>query len=80
MLLFGRRQREGQEPPKFTGAKGSVKFWIKEGSVAKYEVNVQGKVTAGGREFDINRTMTTEVKDVGSTKMEIPAEAKARME
>ena len=80
MLLFGTRQREGQEPPKTMGAKGSVRFWIKEGAVAKYEINVQGKVTAGDREFDINRTMTTEVKDAGSTQMEIPAEAQAKME
>jgi hypothetical protein len=80
MLLFGTRQREGQEPPKTTGAKGSVKFWIKDGALAKCEINVQGKVTAGEREFDINRTMTTEVRDAGSTKLEIPAEAKAKME
>jgi hypothetical protein len=80
MLLMGRRQREGQEPPKITGAKGSVKFWIKQGAMAKYEVNLQGKVSAGDREMDINRTMTTEIKDVGSTKMEVPTEAKAKME
>jgi len=41
---------------------------------------VQGKVTAGDREMDINRTMTTEIKDVGSTKLEIPADANAKME
>lgn len=80
MLLMGRRPREGQEPPKIADAKGSVKFWIKDGVMAKYEINVQGKVTAGDREMDINRTMTTEIKDVGSTKMEVPAEAKAKME
>jgi len=33
MLLMGRRQREGQEPPKTTGSKGSVKFWVKEGAL-----------------------------------------------
>jgi hypothetical protein len=80
MLLMGRRQREGQEPPKTSDAKGSVKFWVKDGSLTKYEINVQGKVTAGDREMDINRTMTTEIKDVGSTKLEIPADAKAKME
>jgi hypothetical protein len=80
MLLFGTRQREGQEPPKTTGAKGSVKFWLKEGALAKCDITVQGKVTAGEREFDINRTMTTEVKDAGATKLEVPAEAKAKME
>jgi len=80
MLLMGRRPREGQEPPKTTGAKGTIKFWLKEGALTKYEINVQGKVTAGDREMDINRTMTTEIKEVGSTKVEVPAEAKAKME
>lgn len=79
MLLMGTRRREGQEPPKASGAKGSVKFWLKEGALTKYEINVQGKVTAGDRELDINRTMTTEVKDAGSTRIEAPAEAKAKM-
>jgi len=80
LLLVGTRRREGQDPPKTTDAKGSAKFWIKDGALTKYEINVQGKVTAGEREFDVNRTMTTEVKDVGSTKIEVPAEAKAKME
>ena len=80
MLLMGRRPREGQEPPKTTGAKGSVKFWVAAGALTKYEINVQGKVTAGDREMDINRTMTTEIKEVGSSKVEVPTEAKARME
>lgn len=79
MLLLGARRREGQEPPKTTDAKGSVKFWIKEGALTKYEINVQGKVSAGDRTFDINRTMTVEIKDVGSTKLEVPAEARPKL-
>jgi len=79
LLERGARRREGQEPPKISGPKGSMKFWIQDGVVTKYEVNVQGKVTAGDREFDVNRTTTVEIKDVGSTKLEVPAEAKAKM-
>ncbi len=79
ILLLGARRREGQEPPKTEDAKGSVKFWIKEGALTKYEINVQGKVTAADRTFDINRTMTTEIKDVGSTKLDVPPEAKAKI-
>jgi hypothetical protein len=47
--------------------------------VEVYEINAQGKVTAGDRTSDINRTMTVEIKDVGSTKLEVPAEAKAKI-
>ena len=79
ILLLGARRREGQEPPKTEDAKGSVKFWIKDGALTKYEINVQGKVTAGDRTSDINRTMTVEIKDVGSTKLEVPTEAKAKI-
>jgi hypothetical protein len=79
MLLFGTRRREGQEPPKTTDAKGSVKFWIKDGLLSKIEINVQGKVTAGERHAEINRTTTVEIKDVGTTKMDLPAEAKQKL-
>lgn len=79
LLLFGSRQREGQEPPKTTDAKGSVKFWIKEGALSKIEVNIQGKVTAGERNSEINRTTTVEIKDVGTTKLEVPDEAKQKL-
>jgi hypothetical protein len=79
MLLFGTRQREGQEPPKTTDPKGSVKFWIKDGALSKIEINVQGKVTAGERESEINRTTTVEIKDVGTTKLELPEEAKQKL-
>ncbi|MEO6183536.1 MAG: hypothetical protein ABIP71_10665 [Verrucomicrobiota bacterium] len=79
MLLFGARRREGQEAPKITDPKGSVKFWIKEGALTKYEMKVQGKIAAGEREMDIDRTTTVEMKDVGSTKLEVPAEAKEKL-
>ena len=79
LLERGARRREGQEPPKIADPKGSMKCWLQDGALTKYEVNIQGKVTAGEREFDVNRTTTVEIKDVGSTKLEVPAEAKAKM-
>lgn len=79
LLLFGTRQREGQVPPKIEGAKGSVKFSIKDGALTKYEIKIQGKVTAGERVMEINRTTTTEIKEVGSTKIELPDEAKQKL-
>ena len=79
LLLFGSRRREGQEPPKTADAKGSVKFWIKDGALTKFEIKVQGKVTAGEREMDINRTTTVEIKEVGTTKIEVPDEARQKL-
>ena len=79
LLLRAARRREGQEPPKVSNPKGSIKYWIKDGVLAKYEFNVQGKVTSGERETEVNRTTTVEIKDAGSTKLELPDEAKEKL-
>jgi hypothetical protein len=72
-------RREGQEAPKVANPKGTVKFWIQNDALTKYEVNIQGKVTTGDRESDVNRTTIIEIKDAGTTKLELPAEAKPKM-
>jgi hypothetical protein len=64
-----------------SGAKGSARFWLKDGALVKYEFNVQGKITAGAdqRQVEINRTMTVEIKEVGTTKVNLPAGAKDKL-
>ena len=63
-----------------TNAKGTAKFWTKDGQLAKYEYNVKGTVAGrDGQERDVDRTTTVEIKDVGSTKVEVPAEAKGKV-
>lgn len=79
ILLAAARRREGQDEPKATDPKGSVKFWVKDGALTKYEVKIQGKVTAGDRDMDINRTTTVEIKEVGSTKIDIAPDALQKM-
>jgi hypothetical protein len=76
-LMFG--GRGGANAPEVSGAKGSVKFWIKDGMLSKYEVKVKGTVSFNGNDRDIDRTTTIEIKDVGSTKIQVPAEAKAKL-
>ena len=66
-------------PPEPTNAKGTVKFWTKDGQLAKYEYRVQGTMSFNGEDRDIDRTTTVEIKDVGSTKVEVPAEAKGKI-
>jgi hypothetical protein len=73
---FGRRNAN-RPPPK--EAKGSVKFWIKDGEISKYEVKVSGKVEFQDQEREIQRTTTTEIKDVGKTKIEVPDDAKKKL-
>src|SRR5262245_56966016 len=62
-----------------TGAKGSVKFWLKDGVLEKYSVSVKGKVEFNGNERDVDRTTTTEIKDVGTTKVNVPEPAKKKL-
>jgi len=77
LLTFG--GRGGGNAPSISGAKGSVKFWVKDGVLAKYEFKVQGKVTINGSDRDVDRTTTIEIKDVGSTKVEVPEGAKDKL-
>ena len=77
-ILGGRRR--GDHPPRVAGAEGSVRFWVKEGLLTKYEIKAKGKVKFGEREFTLDRTTTVEIKKVGSTEIEIPAEAKEKLE
>lgn len=77
LLTFGRRA--GAEPPPISNAKGSVKIWLKDGLPAKYEVRVQGTITFNNNEMNVDRTTTTEIKEVGKTKVDVPAEAKAKL-
>ncbi len=76
--LLSFRPRGGTEGPKITDASGSVKFWIKEGALTKYEFKLKGTMSFNGNEVPNDRTTTVEVKDVGTTKLEVPEEAKKK--
>jgi hypothetical protein len=72
----GRRTGKAPEPK---NAKGSVKFWLKDGTLTKYELKLSGTVNFNGDDRDIDRTTTVEIKDVGATKVEVPEEAKKKL-
>ena len=74
----GRRGGFGGAP---TDAKGSVKIWLKDGAVTKYELKLTGKMTGrdGGDPTDFERNTTVEIKDVGATKIEPPDDAKKKL-
>jgi len=55
---------------------GSVKFWLKDGVLTKYEFKVKGTVSFNGNDRDVDSDTTVEIKDVGTTKMDAPDEAK----
>ncbi len=76
--LFSRLGRRAAEAPE---AKGSVRFWVKDGRLTKYEFSVRGKITVGEdkREVAISQTTTVEIKDIGSTKISLPEDAKKKL-
>ena len=72
-------RRGGGGGPETSNEKGSVKFWVKDGVLTKYELHVQGSMSFNGESRDIDRTTTVEIKDVGTTKIEVPEDAKKKM-
>lgn len=79
LMTFGRRGGQGQ-PPAITNAKGSIKIWIKDGVITKYQTKVSG-TTKNPDGDDVEREIktTVEIKDVGTTKITVPDEAKKKM-
>jgi len=80
LLMFGGRGGGGGNGPEISGAKASVKFWVKDGALTKYETKVKGTVSFNGNDRDVDRTTTVEIKDVGSTKIAVTEEAEKKME
>ncbi len=60
-------------------AKGSAKFWVKNGILTKYEFKLKGKMKFGDNEFPNDRTTTVEIKDVNKTKVEVSEAAKKKL-
>jgi hypothetical protein len=63
-----------------TDPKGSVKFWVKDGQLVKYEFKVTGKMDFNGNDFDVDRDTTVEISKVGDTKIDVPADVKKKLE
>ncbi len=79
LLTMGFGRRGGGQAPPATEAKGSVKFWMRDGAITKYESKISGKREFNGEVRDIQRTTTIEIKDVDKTKIDLPEEAKKKL-
>jgi hypothetical protein len=77
-VRFGRRS--GGEAPDVSKAKGTAKFWLKDGSLAKYEISVEGTVTFNGNDRDVDLKNAVVIKDVGTTKVTVPEEAAKKLQ
>lgn len=73
-LFFFHTPSDGNRP-ELKNPKGTVRFWLKDGSLSKYQYELQGTLSVNGEDREVKRTHTVEIKEVGSTKVSIPAEA-----
>lgn len=70
----------GNGGPDISDAKGTAKFWVKDGNLTKFEYHVTGTISFNGNDRPIDRTVTVEISDVGSTKIAVPEDAKKKLE
>ncbi|MDP3072459.1 MAG: hypothetical protein Q8N18_19355 [Opitutaceae bacterium] len=77
-LLLLVRDGQGEITP--LRAEGSFRVWLGGGMVTKYQVQLQGllrvKTRAGTREIAVQQSTVTQIKQVGTTKVEVPDEAR----
>lgn len=73
------RAPAGTEGPAVSDAKASVKFWLTDGALVKYELTTSAKINFNGEDRDLGRTTTVEIKDVGTAKVEVAEAAKAKL-
>jgi len=79
LMFRGFRPPGGGDGPTVTNPKGSVTFWVTDGKLTKYQVHVTGTVSFNGNDRDIDRTTTVEIKDIGSTKIQVPEGAQKKL-
>jgi len=66
--------------PSISNAKGTITFWITDGKLTKYQFHTTGTISFNGDDHDMDRTTTTEIKDVNATTIQVPDEAKKKLE
>ena len=77
-LSFGGRR--GGTPPSVANPKGTVTFWVADGKLTKYSFHVTGTVSRGGNDMDMDRTTTVVISNVGTPKIEVPEDAKKKLQ
>ena len=81
-LLTFRRPAGQDNVPQMTvkDAKGTLQIWVRDGAVTKMQVHLLGTRTFNDQDQPVDQTSTTEIKDVGTTKITVPDEAKKKLE
>jgi hypothetical protein len=81
LLTFGAHRREGGGgPPEPVNPRGSVKYCLKDGALQKIEIRLAASLPVPGGDVPMDRTTVVEINEVGTTKVEVPAEAQKLLE
>lgn len=78
LLSFGRGRRGGGGGggPSISNPSGTATFWVDNGQLTKFEYHVKGTVSFNGNDRPVDRDTTVTFSDVGTTKIDVPADAK----
>ncbi|WP_414661513.1 hypothetical protein [Horticoccus sp. 23ND18S-11] len=75
--------REGQDALTPVRATGAFKLWLRDGAVTRYEITLEGtlhvQASQGVRPMSVRQVTRTVIKDVGTTQVYIPDEARAKL-
>ncbi|HEX3625308.1 MAG TPA: hypothetical protein VH280_07780 [Verrucomicrobiae bacterium] len=77
LMTFGRGRRGGGNGPSISNPSGTVTFWVDGGQLTKFEFHVKGTMAGrDGNDIPVDRDTTVKISDVGTTKIDVPADAK----
>jgi hypothetical protein len=68
--------RGGRE---MSNAKATIRFWVRDGVLTKYQVHATYTVSRNGNDMDFDRTTTVDFSDVGTTSLDVPDEARKKL-
>jgi hypothetical protein len=57
----------------------TARFWAHDGVLTRYELQAEGTVSRQGVDEVMRRTISVDFSDVGTTKVEVPDEAKKKL-
>ena len=83
LLTFRRPAGAGQDnfpPMTVKDAKGTLKLWVHDGVMTKMQTHLTGTRSFNDQDQPVDQTTTTQIKDVGKTKISVPDEAKNKLE
>jgi hypothetical protein len=81
LLTFGRGRRGGNgNGPSVTNPSGTATFWVDGGQLTKIEFHVKGTMSFNGNDRAVDRDTTVIISNVGTTKIEVPDDAKKLMQ